>query len=182
MVKLEPLEKEDFHKLIEWNENKSSDYLLQWAGPTYNFPFTIEQIENYFNNEVNKENSNIFVYKIKHVETGKIIGTIELRETDKSKRTGRICRFLIGDENIRGQGIGTIALTEAIRIGFEDLKYEKITLGVFDFNTNAIKCYEKTGFRIENLRRNARKSPAGYWSIYDMAITKEEFLKGIFNK
>ena len=157
MIKLEPFEKDDFYKLIEWNENKSADYLLQWAGPAYSFPLTLEQIENYFINEVNKENSNIFVYKIKLAETNEIIGTVELRETDKEKHEGRICRFLIGNENIRGQGIGTLALIEAIRIGFEDLKFGKITLGVFDFNTNAIRCYEKTGFGIENLRENARK-------------------------
>lgn len=172
MLKLELIEKEDLKKIVEWNFNKSADYLLQWAGPLYSYPLTIEQVENYYLCEVKKDNSNIFVYKIKLVSTGEIIGTIELREKDKINKVGRVCRFLIGDENNRGKGIGAIVLKEAIRIGFEDMKFEKITLGVFDFNKNAIKCYESAGFNVEKIIENARKSSTGRWNIYEMAISK----------
>jgi len=30
MIKLEYLEKEDLQKIVQWNLNKSADYLLQW--------------------------------------------------------------------------------------------------------------------------------------------------------
>lgn len=172
MIKLDLMKKEDLQKIVEWNVNKSSDYLLKWAGPMYNYPLTLTQVQNYFFTDVKKDNPNIFVYKIQLINTDKIIGTVELREIDKNNKIGSVCRFLIGDENNRGKGIGRKALKEALRIGFEDMKFEKITLKVFDFNYSAIKCYENAGFTKEKLLENVRKSSTGYWSLYEMSILK----------
>lgn len=157
MIKLEYLEKEDLEKIVEWNANKSADFLLQWSGPKYSFPLTIRKIEDYFLKEVKKENSSIFIYKILVAETDDFIGTIELRELDKLKKVGKVCRFLIGEENYRGMGIGKQVLREALRIGFENLNFEKITLGVFDFNLGAMKCYESVGFIKEKYLENNSK-------------------------
>ncbi|HEY8890320.1 MAG TPA: GNAT family protein [Clostridium sp.] len=171
MLKLEYLQKEDLKKIVEWNVKKSADYLLQWSGPAYSYPLTIEQVEDYFISN----NSNIFVYKILSIDTDEFIGTIELCETDKSNKIGRVCRFLIGEENYRGKGIGTEVLKEILRIGFKDFKFEKITLGVFDFNYGAIKCYENAGFMKEKFLENSRKSSTGYWNLYEMSISKTEW-------
>lgn len=175
IIKLDLLEKDDFYKIIQWDVHKSSDFLLQWSGPKFNYPLTLEQVENYFLNEVNTENSNIYVYKILLINTGEMIGTVELRETDKDNKIGRICRFLIGEENDRGKNIGATALNDALRIGFDDMKFEKITLGVFDFNHGAIKCYEKAGFIKENFLENIRKSSTGNWNLYEMGISKSKW-------
>ena len=171
MIKLQYLEKEDLRKIVEWNSDKSADYLLQWSGPTYSYPLTIKQVEDYFISN----NSNTSVYKILSVDTDEFIGTIELRETDKSNKIGRVCRFLIGEENYRGKRIGTHVLKEVLRIGFKDFKFDKITLGVFDFNYGAIKCYEKAGFVKEKFIENSRKSSTGYWNLYEMSISKIEW-------
>jgi RimJ/RimL family protein N-acetyltransferase len=103
-----------------------------------------------------------------------MVGTVELKEKDKEKKEGRVGRFLIGSD-ARGKGIGTETLKELVRIGFEELGFEKITLGVFDFNHNAIKCYEKSGFSKERLVENYRKASDGYWNLYDMAITRQQW-------
>ena len=171
------IEKEDLGKIVEWNENKSADYLLQWAGPVYNYPLTLAQVENYFLSEVKKGNSNIFVYKIQLSDRCEIIGTVELRQIDENKKIGKVCRFLIGDEGIRGRGIGTEVLKEILRMGFEDLNFQKITLGLFDFNQGAIKCYENTGFTKVKLIENARKTSNGYWNLYEMAISKDAWIE-----
>ncbi len=82
---------------------------------------------------------------------------------------------MIGEENVRGNGIGTLALKEILRIGFTELNFEKITLGVFDFNLGAIKCYENAGFVKEKFLENTRKSAVGYWNIYEMSILKAQW-------
>lgn len=79
------------------------------------------------------------------------------------------------EKKIIGKGIGTKVLKEAIRIGFEDMKFQKITLGVFDFNHSAIKCYENAGFTKEKFLENVRKSSTGYWNLYEMEISKVEW-------
>jgi len=175
LIKLDSFEKEDLKKVIEWNVNKSADDLLQWAGPKYKYPLSLVQVENYLLNEVKKDNSNIFVYKIRLINTGEIIGTVELREIDENNKIGKVCRFLIGEENIRGKGIGAEVLKEILIIGFKDLRFEKITLGVFDFNQSAIKCYENVNFTKVKFTENVRKSSNGYWNLYEMAISKDEW-------
>lgn len=176
MVKIELLEKEDLRKILKWNENKSADYLLQWAGPLYGHPLTLDQLEDYFFKEVKKFYRDTFIYKILLIDTGEVIGTVELREVDKENKIGRVCRFLIGEESNRGKGIGRTVLKKLLKIAFEELKFEKITLGVFDFNENAIRCYEGAGFIKEKLIENARKSSWSYWNLYDMEISKENWL------
>lgn len=180
MIKLKYLEKKDFKKIVEWNNNKSAEYLLQWSGPMYKHPLTEEQIEEFFLREVQKDNSNVFVYKIILVESNEIIGTVELREIDKDNKVGCVCRFLIGEENIRGRGIGKLVLEKILKIGFEELKFEKIMLRVFDFNHRAIKCYENAGFEKEKFLENARKSENGYWNLYEMGVLREKWGRGIY--
>ncbi len=172
MIKLEYLEKQDLKRIVEWNTNKSADYLLQWAGPIYNYPLTFKQVEDYFFNYVKNDNSNIFLYKIQLIDTNEIIGTVELCKNQSNNKCAWVCRFLIGEENFRDKGIGTYVLKEVLKIGFEDLKFEKITLRVFDFNHSAIKCYENAGFVKEKFIENARKAVTGYWNLYEMSISK----------
>lgn len=171
MIRLKSLEKEDLFKFIEWSTNKSAEDLLQWAGPIYDYPLTLAQVENYFS-QAEKSNSNIFIYKILFVDTNEIIGTIELREIDKEQSIGKVCRFLVGEDKMRGKGIGKKALNEVLRIAFEDMKFQKIVLSVFDFNHSAIRCYENIGFKKEKLMKNVRKSLNGYWNSYEMGISK----------
>ena len=174
MVRLEYLEFEDIKNIIEWNRDKSSDFLLQWAGPKYQYPLTEEQIGKRLIDEANKENSDTYIYKVVSNETNKMIGTIELSKIDRTNGTAKICRFLIGEEDQRGKGIGKAALNKVLEIGFEVLKLNSISLGVFDFNESAIRCYEMIGFRKEKLIKNARKAGDDYWNLYEMVITKEE--------
>lgn len=177
MIRLELIKKEDLYKIVEWNRNKSADDLLQWAGPLYEYPLTISQVEKYFLDEKNKEVVDTYIYKIINISTRDIIGTVELREIDRENKIARVCRFLIGEEKERGKGIGALALKEILRVGFEVKGFEKITLGVFDFNKGAVRCYEKAGFVIENLLKDARKAKDGYWSLYEMSILKSKWTK-----
>lgn len=175
MIKLELLQKEDLKKIVEWNEGKSADFLLQWAGPIYKYPLTEEQLQRYYTNYITKEKDTMFVYKIVEASSGSMIGTVELDVRDPINMNARVGRFLIGEESCRGKGIGKQALKEIVRIGFEELKLKKITLGVFDFNTRAINCYKSVGFEIEELKENYRKTETGWWNLYDMGITVQHY-------
>ena len=175
MIKLQPLEKQDFKRILEWNENQSADYLAQWAGPLYNYPLNEEQLEDYFTYHVAIDHPTIFVYKIILTEINEIIGTIELRQLDQENKVGKVCRFLIAQENMRGRGIGQKVLQEIVRLGFRDFGFDKIALNVFDFNVNAIQCYEKVGFKKERLFENVRKGANGDWNSYEMVVLKTDW-------
>jgi len=176
MIKIELIKEEDLINIVEWNKNTSQDFLIQWSGNLYSYPLNINQLKYYYLKKA-KENFNIFIYKI--IKEDKMIGTIELKIADEGRTIGRICRVLIGDERYRGQGIGTEAVLEILKIGFEKFKLNKITLGVFDFNTNAIKCYEKVGFKKYKYIENEYKVSSGTWSSYEMCISREDFLNKV---
>ncbi len=173
MIKLELMKREDLEKVLSWNKDKDEDYLLQWAGPLYSYPLTLLQLKDSLK-AANKEVSESYIYKIISKESNEIVGTIELKVI--GEKIGRVCRFLI-DEQYRGGGRGTEAIEEVLSIGFEKLGFDKITLGVFDFNEGAIKCYEKVGFVKDEFKENARKSSKGYWNLYNMGISKTKWLE-----
>ena len=78
-------------------------------------------------------------------ETG-VVGHLIMRFTDEAKKSLRF-GFVIVDSQKRGRGYGREMLKLAIRYGFEILKAEKITLGVFENNKAAYHCYRAAGFQ-----------------------------------
>lgn len=51
--------------------------------------------------------------------------------------------MLVGDTKMRGRSIGKHMMKAVLQVAFEELKLHRVTLGVYDFNTSAISCYEK---------------------------------------
>lgn len=172
MVRLELLEERDFQRIIEWNRGKSADFLYQWAGCGYDYPITEDKLKRRFAGGVNSAGSDTYIYKIVLLATGKMVGTIELAKIDRVKKFGVIARFLIGEEGYRGKGIGGEALRLLIDRAFAEFGLESLALKVFDFNSGAIKCYEKLGFIKGRYNENVRQTGGGSWGCYEMAVTK----------
>jgi RimJ/RimL family protein N-acetyltransferase len=177
MIRLEFLEREDLNKIVEWNKDKSKDFLYQWTGPWYQYPLTVNQIEDRIINKANMSNSDLYVFKIILNETNEMIGTIELFKIDRNMGTAVAGKFLIGDESQRGRGLGKQILKELLRIGFDELGLNTISLNVFDFNTGAIKCYESVGFVKKNYSEKVYNSENGFWNLYEMYISRYDFKK-----
>ena len=81
----------------------------------------------------------------------------------------------IYDESVYGCGIGTIVTKMVINYAFEVLKYHKIYLRVLDYNTRAIKCYEKCGFVKEGIDREGALVNGIYYSDIYMGIIKSDY-------
>jgi RimJ/RimL family protein N-acetyltransferase len=78
---------------------------------------------------------------------GKVVGHIMLRYPDSSKVVIRF-GFVIVDDQLRGKGYGKDMLQLAIQKAKQEYGAEKITLGVFDNNPSALRCYESVGFQV----------------------------------
>jgi RimJ/RimL family protein N-acetyltransferase len=65
-------------------------------------------------------------------------------------------RILIGPRG-QGRGLGTEATRLIVGYGFEQLGLHRIELGVFAFNPRAQRAYEKAGFVVEGVQRDALK-------------------------
>ena len=174
MVELKNFERSDFKQLINWIESPS--FLLQWGGPQFDYPLNETQLEKYIEN-ANSENAETMIYKVIDNETGETIGHISLGKIDRKNKSARIGKVLIGDKNTRGKGIGQQMIKEILKIAFDELQLHRVSLGVFDFNVSAIACYERAGFIKEGLLRDSSKNGDDYWSLWEMSILENEWLK-----
>lgn len=104
---------------------------------------------------------------------GKCIGTVGLRtyaEDNKAKYA-----IEIYDSSVYGHGIGTIVTKMVLQYAFEVLEVHKVYLRVLDYNTRAIKCYEKCGFIKEGIDREGALIDGVYHSDIYMGIIKSEY-------
>ncbi|MBH9964914.1 GNAT family N-acetyltransferase [[Bacillus] enclensis] len=176
MIKLEYFQQSDFEQLIDWIDSPS--FLMQWGGPGFDYPLDHEQLERYMEDANHKE-AETLIYKVVDGETGKAIGHISLGKIDRTNRSARIGKVLVGSRQTRGKGIGQQMTREVLRIAFEELKLHRVSLGVFDFNNAAIACYEKAGFKKEALLRDFRRIGEEYWSLWEMGVLEEVWHKGV---
>ncbi|MER6494535.1 GNAT family protein [Streptomyces griseorubiginosus] len=85
--------------------------------------------------------------------TGELVGEVVLYEWDAHARS---CTFrtLIGPRG-RGRGLGTEATRLVVGHGFGYLGLHRIELEAYGHNARALRVYEKVGFVVEGVRREA---------------------------
>lgn len=171
MLKLEPFDKESYEDLISWVD--SEEQLMQFAGPAFTFPLTKEQLE------ISLRDKNRFAFKVVNCQTNTTIGHSEIYLTGQSAYLGRI---IIGDKTQRGKGLGQQIVKLLLALAFSDLGKTEVELNVFDWNVEAIKCYEKVGFIINPDKKNERQIKNEIWTAINMTIDKSRWLKLQFDK
>ncbi|MEB2300326.1 GNAT family N-acetyltransferase [Lysinibacillus xylanilyticus] len=106
------------------------------------FNQTVEGQKKWIEQKQVNERDVIFVAELE----GEIVGWLMFQSPPRKRifHTGTFGMMV--DSNIRGQGIGTLLLTRLIDWATVNPSIEKICLGVFSTNENAIKLYQKMGF------------------------------------
>lgn len=175
MIRLRPFVVSDFARLTSWIG--SAEMLVQWAGPKqFSFPLTDDQLRDYLSGS---EGSNPLrrVYAATD-NSERVVGHIELGAIDYDSRTASLCRVLVSPA-FQGRGLCLPMVTEALRIGFEELGLRRIDLRVYAFNTAAIHCYRRAGFVQEGLLRKATRVGDSCWDTVVMGMLREEWEKPI---
>jgi [ribosomal protein S5]-alanine N-acetyltransferase len=93
---------------------------------------------------------------------GRHIGSVRLHDISWPDLKAR---FSIGifDRRFRSHGYGSEAIRLLLGHTFEQMKLHRVELRVLEFNTRAIRAYEKCGFvreGLESTRQTARSAPA----------------------
>ncbi|HUX22674.1 MAG TPA: GNAT family protein [Spirochaetia bacterium] len=175
MVTLRLGVQEDLGRVLEWNAGNDEGFLMQWAGPLFRHPLTEDQLLAHWGPVIAGRQPETRLYGI---EEGQTIGVVELTLIDRTNRSARVARVLLGSDEDRGHGTGAAALKLLLEVCFGELELNRVSLAVFDFNIPAIRCYEKVGFRKEGLIREARRVGEDYWSYFEMGILRREWLSG----
>lgn len=169
MIKIEPFEAVDIPRLIGWIPD--ARFLLQWAGPQYSYPLDIAQVMATLK-LTRDENPTHFMFKATHSKPAIVIGHAELMAINYEPQTAVLGRVLIGPPDEQGKGYGKQMIQAVLAFGFDTLKLDRITLGVFDFNTSAIKCYKELGFQQYDTQQRELISENETWTLIRMELAK----------
>jgi RimJ/RimL family protein N-acetyltransferase len=164
MVRLEKFDRMHFHNLISWID--SEETLVQIAGRQMTFPVTEEQLD------VSQADKNRHAFSILNLETGEPIGHCELYLLEDS---AKIDRLIIGDPSMKGKGLCAEIIKLLLAYGFDVLNQSKIELNVFDWNTAAIRCYEKSGFSNNSHKTTQFEINGKMWLALNMSIDKATY-------
>jgi RimJ/RimL family protein N-acetyltransferase len=175
MIKLEYFTPQDFQSLIDWISDE--DLLVNWAGSQFSFPLTAKKLESYLKGANNFEESSTLNYKAVDSETNEVVGHASLTAINRSNRSARITRVLVGNSSQRGKGIGEQIIKALMHIGFEQIGLHRMSLGVYTFNEAGIRCYKKCGFKADGVLRDIKRHGDTFWSMVEMSILEDEWRK-----
>jgi RimJ/RimL family protein N-acetyltransferase len=98
------------------------------------------------------DDSNTFIFGIRHLNDETLIGTVEL---DGILWAHRVCGLgiAIGERANWGRGYGYEAACLAITFAFQELNLHRITATIFNYNERSINLVERLSFRREGAFR-----------------------------
>lgn len=83
----------------------------------------------------------------------------------------------IGEREFWGRGYGTDAMRLILRYAFMELNLHRVSLALHEYNTRALRSYEKTGFRAEGRVRGEQLREGRRTDGIFMGILREEWLQ-----
>jgi RimJ/RimL family protein N-acetyltransferase len=166
---LSPLNPEDVEKFVFWlNDMEVAQYLTV--------------VYHIISLDVERETLEKFCRQGDHFaivdsETDVLIGGCGLLNLDHINRISEVGIF-IGEKSYWNKGYGEEALRLLLDYGFNILNLKNIMVNVYAFNTRAIRCYRKIGFKEIGHRREAKRIQGKSYDIIYMDILSEEFKGG----
>ncbi len=167
MFRFRPYESSDAAAILSWVSDETAFY--KWsAGRLGAWPITAEAFDDYY-----RAHPELLPFTMTD-ESGPA-GHLLLRRPTEDGATLRL-GFIMVDGARRGQGLGRTLLRFALRHAFTALGAQRVTLGVFDNNPPARRCYEAMGFRHNAAADETYELPGGLrWHCTDMVLEREDF-------
>lgn len=165
MLRFRPYKPCDAPAIVSWIKDEFS--FRQWCADRFDhYPLTAEMLNAHY---AAQEQNDAFFPMTAYDETG-VQGHMILRFTDPEKKKLRF-GFVIVNSEKRGMGYGKEMLQLALQYGFQLLKAESISLGVFENNPAAYHCYKAAGFREMKLPQPESYAVLGErWNCIEMEI------------
>ncbi len=166
MLELRMYKSTDAQIIVKWLKNEYA--FRQWSADRYeNYPITADDMNNYYSQFSDDE-----LYKLTAVDENGIIGHITIRFIDNARKIARL-GFVIVDDTKRGLGCGKQLVSSAVAYAFNELKADKVTLGVFENNTPAIQCYLSCGFKtVEKEYIESYPCMGEIWNCIEMELNR----------
>lgn len=169
-VRLRELRKEDLEKVNKMGNEVEVMLNLTTRVPS---PMPVQTEEQWFEEYVKEGGVEFIEFAIEKLD-GTIIGKCGTVNIDWKNAYATIWIF-IGNQENRGKGYGTEALSLLVEFIFEEMNMNRVELYVFDFNKRAVTSYSKVGFVSEGILRNELFRNGKYNDVQVMSILKREY-------
>ena len=164
MLKLRPYKSCDAEIIAKWVQDKN--VFMIWGGERFgDYPINAEIIDRKYrlDNGDCAEPDNFYPWTA--FDDNGVVGHFIMRYINGDHKVIRF-GWVIVDSSVRGKGRGTEMLRLGLKYAFEILGVEKVTIGVFENNTPAHKCYQKVGFADVGV---VKDEP---WNVIEMEIQR----------
>lgn len=166
-VRLWSIEREDLLKNYIWQNDPNVIYLTGFCP----YPKSFFEIEKWYNNLLLNPTIRTFAIKTKE---GEYIGNIELNKIDFQMKKAEMGIF-IGESDFLNKGYGYDTVNILLKFAFNQMNLNRIYIKVIEYNQEAMKFFEKFGFKKEGVLRQAFYYDNKYYNINLYSLLKEEY-------
>lgn len=166
---LRPARVEDAEALLAATQDAEN---MRLTGTTAGF--SIEQLRAHYRNVAAEDDRYDFAITAADDPTSRWLGEAVLRNIDRHNRCAGF-RISLGGAALTGRGLGSRATRLVLDFAFGPLDLHRVELEVYDFNPRARHVYEKVGFVVEGVRRDALWWDGAWHGAVQMAILAPEW-------
>lgn len=170
VVRLRPLHDEDLPQLVQWWQQSDTAPLQQLLVKPQPHEAVTDMFRSWSKNAGGNTDAG---FSIVRSDSGELLGHTTLYGAHPVVRASTFA-IVLGPE-FSGQGLGPRVTRLVVSYGFRALGLNKISLGVWAYNTRAIAAYKKAGFVEEGRRRAMTVQNGRFHDEVLMGILAEEF-------
>src|SRR5438093_12811038 len=163
-VLLRPLASADLRRCVKWF---SDPQIIRFLGR--DAPVTVAEEERWFRDDERRTDEQIFAIEVE----GQHVGNLGLHKIDRVHRKAEV-GIVIGEPSFWSQGYGTEAMRVVLRYGFDGLGLNKISLDVLEYNTRALRTYDRLGFKRERVHREDIYKDGRFVNVMRISILARE--------
>lgn len=164
-ITIRKFESGDIPNKVRWINDPCNSAFLH-----YDLPLEIDKTEKWFLSNCERTDR----YDAVIEADGKPVGLIGLLSIDRRNLKAEYY-VMIGERSYRGRGVANRATKLLLEYAFGDLGLNRVYLYTEALNAEAVKSYEKIGFRREGLLKNDLFCKGRFVDRYVYGITKGDF-------
>jgi len=161
----------DKKRHAESEYNTEIDRLTDKVYPPFSFDARIEDFENAIKQNIGIDNCNLIIETLDSTAVGGIV------VSNVDQVNGTFSYGLGIREEYQRKGYASEAIRLLLNYYFNELRFNKCNVMVFDFNEGSKKLHMALGFVEEGRLRESKYSNGQYYDILMFGVTKEEFRK-----
>lgn len=169
-IRLRKLEKADLPLFVAWLNDPDVR-----AGLGMYLPLSQDEEDRWYEKMLERPPAEqALAVEIREGETWRVIGSTSLFDFDWRVRKAEF-GIMLGDKSVWNQGYGTEVARLILQHGFETLNLNRIELKVFSNNPRAQRAYEKAGYILEGIQRQANYRDGQYVDDHLMAVLRDDW-------